>query len=202
MVQNIKRARGRPRCFDTDDVLDKATRVFWKKGYDATTIDDLVEAMGIGRPSLYAIFGDKEAVFKQCLSRYATAIGDRLRDTLNVHADVREAIRAFLIESIQNVTRDETTLGCLSGSVAAVVDNPAIRQSVADSVRIATGHVAARLAAAVAEGQLPGDFPVEQKAKQVVDMSLAFGLRARIGIARTELLADAAHAIDVFFGVS
>ena len=54
MVQNTARPRGRPRSFDETEALEKATQVFWSKGYDGVTIDDLVAGMGVGRPSLYA----------------------------------------------------------------------------------------------------------------------------------------------------
>jgi AcrR family transcriptional regulator len=53
----------RRRSFDESDALKKATQVFWSKGYDGVTIDDLVAGMGVGRPSLYAVFGDKRAIF-------------------------------------------------------------------------------------------------------------------------------------------
>ena len=59
MVPNKSKPRGRPRSFNETGALEKATQVFWSKGYDGVTIDDLVAGMGVGRPSLYAIFGDK-----------------------------------------------------------------------------------------------------------------------------------------------
>ena len=67
MVQNDARPRGRPRSFDERDALEKATQVFWSKGYDGVTIDDLVAGMGVGRPSLYAVFGDKRTLFLRVL---------------------------------------------------------------------------------------------------------------------------------------
>jgi AcrR family transcriptional regulator len=63
-----KPARGRPRLFDEDVVLDKIANVFWEKGFAGTSIDDLTEAAGIKRPSLYASFGDKKASFYAALA--------------------------------------------------------------------------------------------------------------------------------------
>src|SRR5438034_418152 len=64
------RGRGRPRAFDREAALAQATRLFWCKGYEATSIADLTEAMGIGSPSLYAAFGSKEALYAEALRHY------------------------------------------------------------------------------------------------------------------------------------
>src|SRR6266566_6849635 len=64
-------AGGRPRGFDVDEALDRALEVFWRQGYEGTALSDLTAAMGINRPSLYATFGNKEALFRQVLDRYA-----------------------------------------------------------------------------------------------------------------------------------
>ena len=75
MIQKTARPRGRPRSFDETGALEKATQVFWSKGYDGVTIDDLVAGMGVGRPSLYAVFGDKRAIFLRVLRAYAERKG-------------------------------------------------------------------------------------------------------------------------------
>jgi len=66
---------GRPRSFDADRALDRALKVFWRKGYEGASLADLTSAMGINRPSLYAAFGNKEALFRKALDRYAEADG-------------------------------------------------------------------------------------------------------------------------------
>jgi AcrR family transcriptional regulator len=75
MIHNAARPRGRPRNFDEGDALKKATLVFRAKGYDGVTIDDLVAGMGVGRPSLYSVFGDKRTIFLRALRAYADAKG-------------------------------------------------------------------------------------------------------------------------------
>src|ERR1700759_5024209 len=62
--------RGRPRSYDPELGLQRATETFWKKGYAATSLDDLAAAMGMNRPSLYAGFGDKRALYLKALNRY------------------------------------------------------------------------------------------------------------------------------------
>ncbi|MCE0540845.1 TetR/AcrR family transcriptional regulator, partial [Kineosporia rhizophila] len=63
--------RGRPRGFDADQALDRAVEVFWRHGYDGTSLSDLTSAMGINRPSLYAAYGNKEQLFHRAVARYA-----------------------------------------------------------------------------------------------------------------------------------
>ena len=82
MVQNAPKPRGRPRSFDEAEALEKATQVYWSKGYDGVTIDDLVAGMGVGRPSLYAVFGDKRTLFLRVLKDYAEKKGARAAKAL------------------------------------------------------------------------------------------------------------------------
>ena len=74
MRPSHSRAPGRPRGFDVDAALDRAAEVFRTRGYDGASLDDLTAAMGIGRPSLYAAFGDKRKLFMRCLERLLHAL--------------------------------------------------------------------------------------------------------------------------------
>jgi len=73
-----KKARGRPRSFDREAALNAAMEVFWTKGYEAASISDLTEAMGINPPSLYAAFGDKEKLFLATIEQYAASRSDQM----------------------------------------------------------------------------------------------------------------------------
>ena len=96
MFHNAPRPRGRPRSFDESDALKKATQVFWSKGYDGVTIDDLVAGMGVGRPSLYAVFGDKRAIFLRVLKAYAERKGASAAKALLSPQSLRDSIASFL----------------------------------------------------------------------------------------------------------
>src|SRR5580698_3861832 len=106
MFQNGERPRGRPRSFDERDALEKATRVFRSKGYDGVTIDDLVDAMGVGRPSLYSVFGDKRTLFLRALRVYAERKGARAAKALLTPKALRDAVASFLRFIVESSTEE------------------------------------------------------------------------------------------------
>src|SRR5882757_8313605 len=81
--KTLAKPAGRPRSFELDKALDSALQVFWRKGYEGASLSDLTTAMGINRPSLYAAFGDKEALFRKVLDRYAEGPGGHARKALD-----------------------------------------------------------------------------------------------------------------------
>jgi TetR/AcrR family transcriptional regulator, copper-responsive repressor len=105
--------KGRPRSFDRDDVLRRAMLLFWKHGYDATSISLLTEAMGIGAPSLYAAFGDKRALFKEALEHYMTTYGSFMIQARQCESDPRAAIERMLLEAAAMFTSAEHPPGCM-----------------------------------------------------------------------------------------
>ena len=88
-------ARGRPREFDIDKALDRALGVFWRKGYEGTSLPDLTRAMRINRPSLYAAFGNKEELFKKAFERYRATYQGYIREALE-KPTIREVIESSL----------------------------------------------------------------------------------------------------------
>lgn len=191
MVKNSDKPRGRPRCFSECEVLDRAVKVFWAKGYDGATIDDLVAAMGIGRPSLYATFGDKEALFSRALARYSEIMGIKAKAALESDPDIHVMYRNFLRQAVERGTGEDSPHGCMMGCVAPLVNDPRIRDVVVDSLERSTQGLEDRLAEAVRSGQLPVDFAVKSRARQTVDAVLALSLRARVGATRDELNREA-----------
>ncbi|MEM9164407.1 MAG: TetR/AcrR family transcriptional regulator [Cyanobacteria bacterium P01_F01_bin.4] len=103
---------GRPREFNIEAALDQAVQVFYVKGYEATTLEDLTQAMGIQRPSLYAAFGNKEALFLKVLERYRSQSVQSSQATLEEEPNGQKAIADFLAQIAEyHITSDG--LGCL-----------------------------------------------------------------------------------------
>src|ERR1700689_4628338 len=106
MVQNTAKPRGRPRSFDEAEALEKATQVYWSKGYDGVTIDDLVAGMGVGRPSLYSIFGDKRTLFLRVLRAYAEEKGALAAKALFSPKALRDSLAGFLRHIVETATEE------------------------------------------------------------------------------------------------
>ena len=111
----------RPREFDPDTVLERAMRVFWAKGYHASSLDDLCDAAELNRPSLYAAFGDKRALFLATLDRYGDRAVARVTAALSRPVPIRDAIAAFLSEMIEQIVAGPGRAGCFIGNCAAEV---------------------------------------------------------------------------------
>ena len=201
MVDNSKRPRGRPRAFDENTALDAAFKLFWTKGFDATTVDDLAEAMQIGRPSMYNAFGDKEAIFMKAMERYLETVASQPKGPLSA-PQVRDAIRAYLEGVAEYATTSESCRGCLIGSVASVVDNPRVRAYVAAAVQLGADAVAARLEQAIADGELPADFPVQARARRAINGMIAISTRGRQGASFAQLKEDAADVTQTVFAAA
>jgi AcrR family transcriptional regulator len=197
MIQNAARPRGRPRSFDETGALEKATQVFWSKGYDGVTIDDLVAGMGVGRPSLYAVFGDKRAIFLRVLKAYAERKGASAAKALLSPLSLRDSITGFLRYAVKSATVKGSARGCLLICVAPLVDDPEVRQFLQNAAAGGTALVERRFRDAIIAGEIPPDFPVAARATQVTDLARGLTLRAQLGVPRKMLLKDAEEAADL-----
>jgi AcrR family transcriptional regulator len=122
----------RPRSFNPDEALDLARDVFWQKGFQGTSLDDITAATGLAKPSLYAAFGDKNALFLKVLDRYHRRIVANAERTLNEGASAREAIERWLTGFVPFCSGAKGIRGCLSVNTAAdgVSDQKQVRNRV------------------------------------------------------------------------
>ena len=189
--------RGRPRSFDERDALEKATQVFWSKGYDGVTIDDLVAGMGVGRPSLYAVFGDKRAIFLRALKVYAEKKGALASKALLSPQTLRDSLARFLRYAVESATEKGSARGCLLVCVAPLVDDAEVRKFLQNAAAGGVALVEGRFRDGITAGEIPSDFPVAVRAIQVTDFARGLTMRAQIGTPRKTLLRDAEEAVDL-----
>lgn len=149
---------GRPYEFDREQTLSKAMEVFWEKGYKATSIQDLVDHMGIKRGSIYNTFGDKHSLFIAAVDYYAEEITSKMIQVLEEDGSPIENIRLFF-ETIVNTPSDRKTRGCLISNT--VVELAPHDKKVADTVRTVLERIQNAfhncLERAVEIGELPKD---------------------------------------------
>jgi AcrR family transcriptional regulator len=197
MIQKAARPRGRPRCFDESAALGKAIQVFWAKGYDGVTIDDLSAGMGVGRPSLYSIFGDKRTLFLRVLKAYAEQKGTLAAAALLSPRTLRDSLGAFLRNAVETATEEGSATGCLLECIAPLVDDAEVRQFLTTAADAAVELVEGRFRDAIGTGEVPPDFPLAARANQVLDLARGLTMRARMGTSRATLLNDAEEAADL-----
>ena len=197
MFQNSPKPRGRPRSFDETEAVEKAIQVYWSKGYDGVTIDDLVAGMGVGRPSLYAIFGDKRTLFLRVLKDYAEKKGARAAKALLSPQTLRDSLAGFLRHAVETATERGRARGCLLVCVAPLVDDAEVRQFLQNAAAGAAALVERRFRDGISAGEIPADFPVSARASQVIDLSKGLTMRAQMGTPRKTLLKDAEEAADL-----
>lgn len=111
----------RPREFDPDTVLEQALQVFWAKGYEMTSLDDLCEATRLNRSSLYATFGDKHALFLKTIDRYGDGAVVRMLTALSRPVPIREAVAEFVSDIVDRIASGPGRTGCYIGNCVAEV---------------------------------------------------------------------------------
>jgi AcrR family transcriptional regulator len=123
---------GRPRAFNRDHALEAAMRVFWRRGYEGASLTELTRAMGINRPSLYAAFGDKAALFRESVARYGVGPGRYVRRALG-RPTARQVAETLLRGAVAAATDETMPRGCLwvQGALVAAAESENIRQEMA-----------------------------------------------------------------------
>ncbi|PZA12168.1 TetR/AcrR family transcriptional regulator [Rhodopseudomonas palustris] len=185
---------GRPREFDVDAALDRALHVFWRKGYEGTSMTDLTDAMGITKPSLYAAFGNKEELFRKALDRYVDGPGSYYQAGLQ-KPTAREVVEHILYGAADAMS-DPSNPGCLAVQGALCCGDAAetIKQELAARRGKTEEDLRDRLSRAVTEGDLPSGSHAGDLARYVSAILQGMAVQAASGAPRDQLrkLADMA----------
>ncbi len=187
---------GRPRAFDKDTALDRALTVFWEKGYEGTSISDLTSAMGVNPPSLYAAFGNKQALFKLALDRYEARRDEILAEAFAAPT-AREAMARLLLGTADRLSDKTAPRGCLMvhGALCGGEDCENVKRDLAE--RRATGEamIRERLQRAKKQGDLPAGADPQALASFVSAVIQGMAVKAAGGANRKDLRAIADTAL-------
>lgn len=197
---NTTKKIGRPRGFDVDHALWAAVNVFWRKGYDGASIKDLTEAMGINSPSLYATFGDKHALYLRAIDRYVSNDACAPLVAFEQEPDIRPAVRAFMVASIDYATNHESGgRGCFLSSCvstsAGEVDG--VQSLLREAIEETDARLAKRFDAEKAKNALPADFPSMERARLMFDLRQGHVFRARAGLPPETMTTDLDHRVNI-----
>jgi AcrR family transcriptional regulator len=189
-VSDTPARRGRPRAFDHAAALSAATRLFWERGYAATSIGELTEAMGIRPASLYGAFGDKKSLFEQVVRDYArTPAGAFMRVALDEEPTAYRAFARILREAAVIYPDPSHPAGCLT--ISAATNVTAQDAEVETFLReLRNGNLTvftARLEAARSEGELPAEADPRALAGYFATVIQGMSQRARDGATAAEL---------------
>lgn len=197
-------SRGRPREFDTDLALDHALAVFERDGFESASVQTLADAMGICKPSLYAAYGNKEALFIEALSRYAARCNARRAALLDAEPDGRRAVEALLIDAVLSFTACNSAGGCLivaqTGGASPDTQSIAMRDALAEAMKDARVLLSARLERARCDGDLPCATDITTLAAYFATVIAGLSVLARNGGTRDALTAVVTTAMGAWPG--
>jgi AcrR family transcriptional regulator len=187
-LTNSRALLGRPRAFDIDRALDQALRVFWEKGYEGSSLSDLTKAIGINRPSLYAAFGNKEALFRKALDRYVKKTVTFVLDAVTEPTARRFAER-LLQSAADVVTNPDNPPGCLTvrGALASGEEADPIRLELALRRSEGEALVRKRLQRARRDGDLPPHINPSDLARYLATFYQGMSVQAAGGATREQL---------------
>lgn len=176
----------RTRGFDKDVALDRAMKLFWQHGYEGTSLDDLTSELGIARPSLYAAFGNKRALFELALDRYGAAAGIAVDGALAEPRAV-DVARAFLAMYVD--VRPDCPRGCflVQSSTPCSAESAEVQTAVLGRRRVVEQLLTRRLQRALDDGDLPAGAKPADLARYLTTVASGLSIQATSGATAAQL---------------
>jgi AcrR family transcriptional regulator len=195
MKKSAPRPRGRPRTLDRQKALEAALQLFWRQGYEGTSIADLTAAMGATPPSLYAAFGSKEQLYRDAVELYAASYGGFPAKALAEEPSAYHAIARILTEAI--AVYSTGARGCMlaSGALTCAPEHRQVAGELASRRLAAIARIKARFDGAVAEGELDAGADTAALASFYAAVIQGLSIQARDGVKREVLQSMAAAAL-------
>lgn len=196
--------RGRPRQFDRTEALRRAMIVFWTRGYEGASLDDLTSAMGINKPSLYAAFGSKEALFREAIGYYDRTESGPVDRALEDAPTAREGIEAALRYNARAYVRPRKPRGCMVvlSSLLGATENATVRQFLVRSRRAGEAAMRKRIERGMAEGDVPAGSNAAVIAAFYTTVTQGLSIQARDGASERALGAIVDGAMAAWDGLT
>ena len=200
MVQKEPKRRGRPREYDPDAALARATESFWERGYSGTSLDELSEATGMNRPSLYGAFGDKRDLYLKALARYWESSLSAIEEMLDYDRPLRVSLQRLYDTALSSYLAGQSgPRGCFAIGTATTeaLRDAQIRASLANGLRHIDEAFAARIRFARDRGELPDEADPDALAMLASATLHTLAIRSRAGATRTALRAIVDTTLDI-----
>lgn len=186
---DARRSRGRPQTFDRGEALKEAMQLFWERGFEGTSFDELITLMGISPSSFYNSFGSKERLYQEATETYLAVSGEWFLRELNADTDTRSAFHNVLLAAAREFTREGLPTGCMI-SLAGTHLPPSLN-SVRDMMARHRQRGQAALTARIQQGIERGDVPPGTNADVLAAfysaLSRGMAVLARDGASREQL---------------
>ncbi len=197
IVSAPKRGRGRPKCFDEQEALQKAMLLFWEYGYEATSISDLTQALNITAPSLYSSFGDKEQLFQRCLTHYLEHEACPIISIFQQAKTAKVAIELYLYENVKKLVQANKPKGCMLvvATMNCSEQNHPIQDDLLQKRQVVKQKIKARLEQGVVQGDLTADFCLDQMTDFYSTVIQGMTMQARDGLDVQQLNQVVKHAM-------
>jgi AcrR family transcriptional regulator len=191
---------GRPREFDRGAALEAAMVLFWRKGFAATSMNDLCDAMDVRSPSLYAAFGSKEALYLEAIQHYVEVFGPPVWDKLAEGATARAGVQNLLLAATESLPASHVTpAGCMAALAAVCDEWPPGIAGVVRKIRVEMlGLLRSRLEAGIANGELPPTTDIEGLSRFYLSVYQGMAVQARDGAGAPELKGVVAAAMSAW----
>ncbi len=202
MEIEAKRPRGRPRLLDREQALETALQLFWRHGYEGTSIAELTAAMGVTPPSLYAAFGSKERLYREALDRYGASYGSFTERALAEEPTARRAVERMLREAAELYSAGPQPRGCMlaTGALTCAPEHTEVVADLTRRRRSAISSVKTRFDRAVAEGELAASTDTAALAAYYSAVVQGLAIQARDGVERPVLDSIAELALAAWPG--
>ncbi|MGD9696691.1 MAG: TetR/AcrR family transcriptional regulator [Thermoleophilia bacterium] len=187
--------RGRKREFDIDEALDRAVDLFWRQGYEGTSVADLSAVMGISPSSMYGAFGSKRELFDRVLARYGARQRPMLDEAMSA-ATAAAAARALLVGAARAATEPGRPAGCLTiqGGMACDDETRQVAETLAAARAATQERMRLRFERGIAEGDVAPDADGDALARYVATVAQGIVVQAAGGATREQLVAVAEAA--------